>query len=120
MAVTYNTTIDQGADWFINFTYENPAGTPVNITGYTAALQIRTSPLAKTAVLTLEDGDGITITGVSGLIACHATAEQTALITNGKYAYDLEITSPVLSNSIVTRLVQGTVIVTPQVTRTGL
>jgi hypothetical protein len=22
MAVTYNTTIDQGADWYINFTYE--------------------------------------------------------------------------------------------------
>jgi hypothetical protein len=118
MAVTYNTTIDQGADWFINFTYENPAGTPVNITGYTAALQIRTSPLARTAVLTLEDGDGITITGNTGLIACHATAEQTAAITNGKYAYDLEITAPAAGN-VVTRLVQGTVIVTPQVTRTG-
>ena len=118
MAVTYNTTIDQGADWFINFTYENPAGTPVNITGYTAALQIRTSPLARTAVLTLTDGDGITITGASGLIECHATAEQTAAIVNAKYAYDLEITSTAPEYT-VTRLVQGTVIVTPQVTRTG-
>jgi hypothetical protein len=116
MAVTYNTTIDQGADWFINFTYENPAGTPVNLTGATAALQIRTSPLAKTAVLTLTSAvdDGITITPLTGLIACRATATQTTAITNGRYAYDLEITQ----NSIVTRLVQGTIEVSPQVTRT--
>ena len=117
MAVTYNTTIDQGADWFINFTYEQPAGTPVNITGYSAALQIRTSPLARTAVLTLTNGDGITITGAEGLLECHATAEQTAAITNGKYAYDIEITSN--GGGIVTRLAQGTIEVIAQVTRTG-
>ena len=116
MAVTYNTVIDQGADWYINFTYENPAGTPVNLTGYTAALQIRTSPLAATAVLSLTSpSGGITITGATGLIACHATAVQTAAIINGRYAYDIEITAP--STGIITRLVQGTVDVSAQVTR---
>lgn len=116
MAVTYNTTIDQGADWFINFTYQNPNGTPINLTGATAALQIRTSPLARTAVLTLTSaaGGGIVITPLTGTLACRATAAQTTVITNGRYAYDLEITQ----NSIVTRLVQGTIEVTPQVTRT--
>lgn len=113
-AATYNTTIDQGADWYINFTYENPNGTPVNITGYTAALQVRTSPLAKTTVLSLTTGAGITITGATGLIACHATAAQTTAITDGKYAYDLEITG----SGIVTRIIQGTIQVSPQVTRT--
>jgi hypothetical protein len=117
VAVTYNTVIDQGADWFINFTYKQPNGSPVNITGYTAALQIRTSPLARTAVLTLESpSSGITITGASGLLECHATAAQTATIVNGKYAYDIEITAPI--TGVVTRLVQGTVEVSPQVTRT--
>jgi hypothetical protein len=114
-AVTYNTTIDQGADWFITFIYENPNGTAVNITGYTAALQIRTSPLAKTTVLSLTNGNGITITGATGTLAVHATAAQTTTITNGKYAYDLEITS---TSNVVTRLVQGTVEVSAQVTRT--
>jgi hypothetical protein len=116
MAVTYNTTIDQGADWYINFTYQSPAGVPVNLTGATAALQIRTSPLAKTTVLSLTSaaGGGITITANTGLIACRATAAQTTTITNGKYAYDLEITQ----TGIVTRLVQGTIEVSPQVTRT--
>lgn len=116
MAVTFNTTIDQGADWYITFVYENPDGTPVNITNYTAALQMRTSPLAKTAVLTLTTSNaGLTITGNSGTINAHATNVQTSAITNGKYAYDLEITSP---SGVVTRLVQGTVEVSPQVTRT--
>ena len=41
----------------------------------------------------------------------------TALITNGKYAYDIEITAP--GTGVVTRLVQGTVQVSPQVTRTS-
>ena len=82
MAVVYNTNIDQGADWFINFYYNQPDGTPVNV----------------------------------GLFACHATAEQTTLITNGKYAYDIEITAPV--TGVVTRLCEGTVQVIAQVTRT--
>lgn len=115
MAATYNTTIDQGADWFINFQYKQPDGNPVNISNYTAALQVRTSPLAKTAVLTLELGDGLTIDGPNGIVEAHATASQTAAITNGKYSYDLEITS---NSGIVTRLVQGTIEVSPQTTRT--
>ena len=118
MAVVYNTSIDQGADWYINFTYQQPAGTPVNITGYTAALQIRTSPMAADAVLTLTSAvaGGITITGATGLLACRATAAQTALIPFGKYAYDIEITAP--STNVVTRICQGTIQISPQVTRT--
>lgn len=116
-AGTYNTVIDQGADWFINFVYENPDGTPVNITNYTAALQVRTSPLAKTAVLTLTtQNGGIVITGNQGKVACHATNVQTSAMNPGRYTYDLEITEP--TAGIVTRLIQGTIQVSPQVTRT--
>ena len=116
MAVTYNTVIDQGADWYITFYYDNPDGSPVNISGYTAALQMRTSPLAKTTVLSLSTGgNGIQINGPQGRIDVHATNVQTSAITNGKYSYDLEITSP---QNVVTRLVQGTIEVSPQTTRT--
>jgi hypothetical protein len=114
-AVTYNTVIEQGADWYVNFQWKDSTGTPINVTGYTAALQIRTSPLAKTTVLSLTNGSGITITGATGLFAIHATAAQTTAITNGTYAYDMEITS---GSGVVTRLVQGTINVSPQVTRT--
>lgn len=114
MAVVYNVEIDQGADWFLNVTYENPAGTPVNITNYTAALQLRSLPTDSTAVLSLATGSGITITGNTGVVAIHATATQTRNIDEGTYYYDLEITSP---QGIVTRLIQGQAEVTPEVTR---
>jgi hypothetical protein len=114
MAVQYNVEIDQGADWFLNVTYEQPAGTPVNITGYTSALQLRSLPTDATAVLSLATGSGITITGATGLVAVHATATQTRAIDEGVYYYDLEITS---QSGIVTRLVQGQAYVSAEVTR---
>jgi hypothetical protein len=118
MAVAYNVTIDQGADWFLNVYYDNPNGTAINITGYSAALQVRSLPSSAQSVLTLttEDG-GIEITGAEGLVAIHATAEQTGAIISGDYYYDLEITSPATPDAVVTRLIQGQAIVSAQVTR---
>ena len=115
MAVEYDTSINQGADWYINFVYEDTStSTPINITNYTAALQLRSLPSDATAALSLTTGAGITITGASGLVAVHATAAQTGAIDAGYYYYDLEITSP---TNIVTRLVQGQILVSAQVTR---
>lgn len=182
MAVVYNTTIDQGADWYIDFIYTQPAtitnivgngttvtftaangftagqkvsingvipqiynlqdvtiatvtasqftvtngatGTyisgglatsPANITGYSAALQLRSLPSDTSTALSLSTATGgITITGAQGKVSVHATAVQTGLIDDGVYYYDCEITSPA---NIVTRLVQGQVVVTPEVTR---
>ena len=116
MAVSYNTVIDQGATWFLTVTYENPNGTPINITGYTAALQLRSLPSDTTAVLSLTTGAGITITGATGTVAIQASATQTRAIDEGNYYYDLEISSPT-SPSVVTRLVQGQVVVSAEVTR---
>lgn len=182
MAVTYNTTMDQGADWYINFIYKQPCeitnitgnGTtvtftgnngfaqgqtvsidgvipsiynlqnvtvatanttaftvtnpatgiyisgglatgPVNVTGYTAELQMRSLPSDPTAVLTLSSANNeIAINGPAGEFAVHATAAQTGAIDEGTYYYDIEITSSV---GIVTRLAQGQIVVTPEVTR---
>ena len=114
MAVAYNVVIDQGADWFLNVTYDNPDGTPVNLTGYTAALQLRSLPTDPVSVLSLSTGSGITITGATGLVAIRATATQTRAIDEGIYYYDLEITS---GSGVVTRLIQGQADVSPEVTR---
>ena len=112
-AATTNLIIDQGATWEITFTYKNSNGTPINLTGYTAALQLRTSYDASSAALSLSSGSGIVLGGTAGTIAVTATATQTGALTAGEYVYDLEVTS----SSKVTRLVQGRITVTPQVTR---
>jgi len=113
MAIVYNIAINQGADWFFNLDYENPAGTPVNLTGYSAAIQLKRDVSSASAVLTLTQGSGITITGPAGALAFHATAAQTAAIASGGYYYDLKITS---SGGIVTRLIQGLVQVNASIT----
>lgn len=107
------------------FTVTNPATgiyvsgglatAPVNVANYTAELQIRSLPSDPTSVLTLSTGDGeITVTGSDGEFAVHATANQTRAIDEGTYYYDIEITSPL---GVVTRLAQGQVVVSAEVTR---
>ena len=117
MGVAYNTVIDQGADWYFDVTYQNPNGTPINLTGYTAACQLRSLPNSPSAVLTLTtQNGGITITPLSGIVALHATAIQTMAIDEGNYFYDVEIYSSA-NPSVVTRLVQGQITVSAEVTR---
>jgi hypothetical protein len=113
-AATTNLIIDQGATWEITFTYKNTNGTPINLTGYSAALQLRTSYDAASASLSLTSpSSGIVMGGALGTIAITASATQTSSLVAGEYVYDLEITT----GSTVIRLVQGRITVTPQVTR---
>jgi len=117
MAVAYNTVIDQGADWYFTITYENPDGTPINITDYTAACQLRSLPNSPSAVLTLTtENGGIEITGNTGTVALHATSDETEVIDEGTYFYDVEIYSWNVP-AIITRLVQGQIVVSAEVTR---
>lgn len=117
MGVAYNTVIDQGADWFFTVTYENPDGTPINLTGSTAACQLRSLPNSPSAVLTLTtENGGITITPLTGTVALHATANQTMAIDEGNYFYDVELYSGNIP-SVTTRLVQGQIVVSAEVTR---
>jgi hypothetical protein len=91
------------------------ATAPVNVVGYTARMQLRSLPSDADAVLTLTSAAGqIAVTGASGQFAVHATAAQTGNIDEGTYYYDIEITSQA---GIVTRLAQGQIVVTPEVTR---
>ena len=89
------------------------ATAPVNITGYTAKMQLRSTPNTVNAVLTLTtENGGISIDGPTGTITLHATATQTGAIDEGPYDYDLEI----YQGSSVTRVVQGMAVVSANVT----
>jgi hypothetical protein len=115
MAAIYNDTIDQGADYYVNFYYKDSAGVAINLTGYTAAMQLRFTPASTTAVLSLSSpSNGITITGATGLVAVRMTAAQTTTLSPLIFDYDLELTS---SGGIVTRLIQGSLTVSAEVTR---
>jgi hypothetical protein len=115
LASTYNIQIDQGATYTLALSYKDSAGTAINLTGYTAAMQLRKTVSSATASLTLSSpSSGIVITGATGLINITITATQTTALLPDLYVYDLEITS---SAGVVTRLIEGSAIVSAEVTR---
>ena len=110
----HDLTIEQGATFRRTFTWKDAAGTPVNLTGYTAAMQVRTSPNAPAPLIALTDGAGITLGGAAGTIAVLMTDEQTDALPHGKWKWDLKLTSPAGED---TRLLEGAVSVPAAVTR---
>ena len=115
MADTYQLEINQGADLEISFILNDENGTPINLTGYTARMQLRTSYNSATVEMELTTANGrIVITPLLGKIALNAPASITTNLIAQQYVYDLEMVS---GSGYVTRVVQGDVIVSPEVTR---
>jgi hypothetical protein len=109
-----NLTLPQGSTWDLSLTYNDSSGSPVNLTDYTAKMQVRNSFRAPTAVLTLSNSNGIALGGSAGTINIGVVASVTETISAESYVYDLELTT---QSGVVTRLVQGTLLVTPEVTK---
>ena len=118
-AGTYDFTIEQGATFSRVLTWRDDAGALVNLTGYTARMHLRTSITAvDPPALTLTDANSrIILGGAAGTITLALTATETAALgTPGAastFVYDLEL----VSGATVTRLLEGTVTVDPEVTR---
>ncbi len=112
----YDMTIYQGATFDVTLTWKtgDPA-TAVNLTTYTARMQLRSTVESSTVALELTDANGrLILGGAAGTIRLLLTATDTAALAQGGYAYDLEL---VTASGTVTRLVEGRVTVSPEVTR---
>lgn len=114
MAQVKDISIDQGATYTLVATWKDSAGSPVDLTGYTARMQMREAHNADSALLSLTDGDGITITAAEGKLEISIAAADTAGLPPGRHVYDLEVES---AGGEVTRLVEGAAVVRPEVTR---
>jgi hypothetical protein len=113
-AGSLNFTIEQGATFNLLLTWKID-GTPVNITNWTARLAARVDVEDSEIILSLTTSNGgITLGGAAGTISLNQTATQTALLPAGTYVYDLELIS---GAGAVTRLVQGELNISPEVTR---
>ena len=96
-------------------TEANPAEyEPYTLTNHTARMQVRRTIESATPLITLTTENGrISLNGASGLINLSISAVDTAAITSSG-VYDLEIIS---SNGLVSRVIQGTFTLSPEVTR---
>lgn len=107
----YNMLVQQGATYSQTITLKDNFGVAVNITGCTAAAQIRQqysdpTPAAQfTCVIPV---------GTDGVIRISLTPAQTAAITFDRGVYDLELTYP---SGVKDRILQGNVVISKEVTR---
>lgn len=109
MAIKANIVVDQGATFntTINLTDENDA--PLNLNGYTGSAQMRKHYTSSNAVNFIVD-----VAPTTGTVSLSLSANTTISITPGRYVYDVELTD---NSGIVSRIVEGIVTVTPNVTR---
>lgn len=108
MATKLNLTIDQGSEFANTFTVVYANGTAWDLTGYTGRGQMRKSPTSSTA-------KDFTVSPVAnGQVTLSMTSAYSANVAAGRWLYDVEV---VAANGDVTRVREGIVTVTPEMTR---
>ena len=108
-------TIYQGATFRKHLTWKAPDGTPIDLSGCTARMQVRAEVVSRTVLLSLTtENGGLTLGGATGTVELYVSDEDTGAITWDAGVWDLEIVHP---SGEVTRLAQGSIAVSPEVTR---
>lgn len=110
MAIISNLTIDQGSTFTVDIDVKDSDGDALDLSGYTVKGQMRktyTSSSAVTFTSSVANESG-------GVVNISLTSAETNALKAGRYVYDVEITS---STSVVTRIVEGQIEVTPGVTQ---
>lgn len=110
-AAKHNLTLGQGETWNIQFTmYASDGETPIDLTDYT----VRSS--ARAAYTDANSSADFTITktdATSGVFNWSYAASQSAALDADTYKYDIEL----VSGSVVTRVIEGNLLVTPEATK---
>ena len=121
----YSFTIEQGTTLDFNVQYLDSNSTPVDLTDYSGKMQIRPTVGSSDVIATLSssrdtDGTGLNFSGsngttppTSGSIGVFISAASSSLFNFNEAVYDLEI----YSGSIVTRILEGKVKLSKEVTR---
>lgn len=118
----YNFLVEQGATTQFNVVYTDAAGSPINISDYHARMQIRETIDSSTIIACFSsslqpDGSGLRFNTplTSGSFDVYISAATSSLFNFETAVYDIEF----ISASIVTRLLQGTIALSKEVTKNG-
>lgn len=113
LAGQYNLTVEQGSTFNLTLVYKDQRGYVIDLTGYSARMQMRSSVNSSTVALELTTANGrISIDGTSGKITLSIAAADTAGLS-GAGVYDLEL----VNGLIVQRILEGSYTISPEVTR---
>lgn len=108
----YNILCPQGSTFNLTMNYFVDDA-PVDLTTYTAKMQVRESHSSENVVTELStDNDLITLSDL-GVITLTIPDETTANFVPKEYVYDIEL----MVSGTVSRIIEGKFVVTPEVTR---
>ena len=113
-AGVYDITVEQGVTFVLPITWKDSSGTPVNLSGYSARMQIREEYDSQETLVSLTSpSGGIVLGGALGtiVVTIAASVTQTLRLSSGVYDLEVEI------GGVVTRLLQGAVTISREVTR---
>jgi len=108
MATKVNLIVDQGTTFATAITFNNESGDAIDFSNYTGEAQMRKHFTSSNSV-----SFSVSLSN-TGVITLSLTANQTGNLVAGRYVYDLEVTD---SSNVISRLIEGIVTVTPNVTR---
>ena len=109
----YKIWCEQGATLNLPLQWNDSTGAGVNLSGYTAKMQVRSNQDSTAVTLLLTNTNGRIVLTNTGGITLVVDAVTTGALTIGQYVYDLTLTS----GSTVYRLISGFFVVDGQVTR---
>ena len=117
----YDITIEQGATFSLTIDYEEPEGTPFDLSTYSIAAKVRSLPSSSSPLLTLAVS---ALTLSAGSFQLYAAASATAALVVADPPsrtigyWDLEFTAAGASaTAVVTRILEGRVFISPESTR---
>lgn len=121
----YDITVEQGATFDLPLRYKTPAGTAVNLTGYSAKMQVReaaasavfvefNSQLTANGFIFLTGSPQNREDGANGNVRVYMTAANTAAMPRFAGRYDLELRD---TTGYVVRLLEGQFKIEPEITR---
>ena len=99
-AAIYNAICEQGATFSFPLALTDSTGNPLNLTGYSAEMQVRTTvgipnnDTCPNLVLSMSSGAGsIVLGGTAGTVVATAPASITSTLPIGQFYYDLVLTA---------------------------
>ena len=113
-AGTYHFSMEQGSTFSRSITYKDSNGSPIDLSGYTARMQLRRNVEDSSPIIELTTANGrITLGGTAGTVTLTIAASDTASLSPVEGVYDLEL----VSGDTVEKLIAGTFTIQREVTR---
>lgn len=115
MTARYDFKLNQGTDLTVPFFLTDESGKALNLSGFSAQMQLRSNSYTGNLVDTLtSENKGIILDGDVGSLTVVFVHEKTEAYPATALVYDIELISP---SNLITRVVEGRIAVSPEVTR---